>query len=66
MERRKLTARDWLALAIPAMLIAVATVFLSRDRGWIGGTFWFVTATAFVLWRWLKRIRDKPQDTWRY
>lgn len=62
---RKLTSRDWLALSVPAVLIFIATAVLWQQRGWIVGVVWFATATAFIIWQWIGRIKSHPENTWR-
>jgi membrane protein implicated in regulation of membrane protease activity len=62
---RKITRRDWLALAVPAAAILVAGVISTQDRGWEAGLGGSALMLAFVVWLWRRQIRKHPEDTWR-
>lgn len=65
MKMRKITGRDLLALAVPAILLIAITPLLAREYGWAAGLVFIVGAIIFVLWQWRSRIRKYPEDTWR-
>ncbi|UZK66420.1 hypothetical protein [Sphingomonas sp. M1-B02] len=62
---RKITPRDWLALAVPAVGILVLAVTTVRSKGWIVGLILTGTMSAFIVGYWVYCIRKYPDDTWR-
>ncbi|MDT8758221.1 hypothetical protein MZO42_05885 [Sphingomonas psychrotolerans] len=62
---RKITPRDWLALAAPAIMLVITAFFIVRDRGWLSALIVCGLGVPFVLWQWRSRIRKYPVDTWR-
>lgn len=62
---RKITGRDLVGLAVPIVMLIAMTPVLIREYGWVGGLVFPVTAVPFLLWLWVSRIREYPEDTWR-
>lgn len=62
---RKITRRDWLALAVPALAILIVGIATSKNRGWEVGLFTSGLMLAFVVWLWRRQIRRHPDETWR-
>ncbi len=63
---RKITPRDWLALAAPAIVLITTAFFVSRERGLDIALIVCGIGLAFALSLWWRRIRQHPTDTWRF
>ena len=62
---RKITQRDWLALAVPVLIILIVGISTGQDRGWAAELITSGLMLAFVVWLWRRQIRRYPEDTWR-
>jgi hypothetical protein len=62
---RKLEARDWLALSVPAIVITIAGIAIGLDRGWLAGALVSAMMMAFTFWLWRRQMRNHPDETWR-
>jgi lysylphosphatidylglycerol synthetase-like protein (DUF2156 family) len=62
---RKITRRDWLALAVPVLVILIVGISTGQNRGWEAGLITSGLMIAFVVWLWRRQIRQYPEDTWR-
>jgi L-lactate permease len=62
---RKITSRDWLALAVPTFVIAANGFVLAQKNGWLPSMVGAALTLAALVWFWRRQIRRHPQDTWR-
>lgn len=61
---RKITARDWLALSVPMIVIVVTGIVVGDEKGAFSAIVTATSMLGFSIWIWRRRIRQNPTDTW--
>lgn len=64
----KVSSRDLLALAVPALVSAVAAYVIGRRENYpfLGMCLFFLALVAPAIWIWKRRLETNPDDPWKF